>query len=217
VRRARATSRRRFWLIAALGYAGLLDEAAVATAELVARDPLGLQTPIISVLVPFFSGEIEGNIAGLERAVAASPNDFGGRWDLGYALTVTGALDAAQVHVDWMLGVAPEVPYVVQSNALLRVARGDRARGLALVAHLDLTPLDAHLTFHIAEVFAMADEIARGIDVLALAEQKGFTPVDFIARHNPFMQPLRSHARFAEIVRDAAARSDAISRRVRVG
>ena len=207
----------RYWLICALGYAGLLHDAAVATAELVVRDPLSPQTPIISILVPFFSGEIEGTIAGLQRAVAASPSDFGGRWILAYALTITGALDAAQVQVDWMLGVAPEVPYVVQSDALLRVARGDLADGLALVANLDLKPLDAHLTFHVAEVFAMAGEIARGIDVLALAVQKGFTPADFIARHNPFMQPLRSHARFAEIVRDAEARSAAIARRVRVG
>jgi len=205
----------RYWLICALGYAGLLHEAAVATAELLVRDPLSPQTPIISSLVPFFSGEIEGTIAGLERAAATSPSDFGGRWILAYALTITGALDAAQVHVDWMLGVAPEVPYVVQSDALLRVARGDVAGGLTLVADLDLTPLDAHLTFHIAEVFAMAGEIARGIDVLALAVQKGFTPADFIARHNPFMEPLRSHARFAEIVRDAEVKSAAIGRRVR--
>jgi serine/threonine protein kinase len=206
----------RFWLICALGYAGLLYDAAVATAELVACDPSSPQTPIISVLVPFFSGEIEGTITLLARAVATSPNDFGGRWDLAYALTITGALDAAKVHVDWMLGAAPEVPYVVQSDALLRVARGDVAGGLALVADLDLTPFDAHLTFHIAEVFAMAGEIARGIDVLALAVQKGFTPVDFIERHNPFMEPLRSHARFAEIVRDAEEKSAAIGRRVRV-
>ncbi len=39
--------------------------------------------------------------------------------------------------------------------------------------------------------------------------------MDFIARHHPFMEPLRSHARFAEMVRDAEVKSAAIGRRVR--
>ena len=203
-------SESRYWLIAALAYAGLRSESASATAELMARDPLSPQSLMGSTIVPAFGGAFTESLALVRRALAAIPSDFGGRWTHAYLLILTGALDAARVEVDWMIGVAPEVPYVVQIDALLRVLRGDRAGGLALVADRDLTPFDAHLTFHIAEVFAMAGEIERGIEVLALAVRKGFTPVEFIATHCPCIEPLRSHPRFAAIVDDATARSESI-------
>ena len=101
---------------------------------------------------------------------------------------------------------------MVQADALLRVVRGDREGGLASIAGRDLAPFDAHLTFHIAEIFAMAGDIERGLDVLTLAVEKGFTPVAFIATHCPFIEPLRGHPRFAVIVADATARSKAVLR-----
>jgi hypothetical protein len=48
--------------------------------------------------------------------------------------------------------------------------------------------------------------------VLAQAVEKGFTPVEFIAVHCPFVEPLRSHVRFAGIVDDARRRRDEIRR-----
>jgi len=204
----------RYWLIAALGYAGLLSEAAAETAELLARDPLSAESLVASSIVPAFNGAFTESLAPIRRALAIKPDDFSGRWTLAYLLTLSGTLDAAQDAVDWMVGVAPDIPYVVQSNALLRLLRGDAAGGRALLSVLDQTSFDAHLTFHIAEVFAMAGEIDRGMEMLELSVQKGFTPVDFIAKHSPFIEPLRSHERFAAIVDDATARSEGIRRAV---
>ena len=105
------------------------------------------------------------------------------------------------------LGDRRRAPYVVQADALLRVERGDARAGLERVAKCDVAQLDAHLTFHIAEVYATAGEIDRGLDVLALAAEKGFTPIPFIVTHCPFIEPLRGHDRFAAIAADARARS----------
>lgn len=103
---------------------------------------------------------------------------------------------------------------MVQSDALIRALRGDRDGALALVRALDLARLDAHLTFHIAEVYAMAGEISRGLDMLELSVARGFTPIDFIARHCPFIEPLRAQARFPAILQQARTQSEAVRQMV---
>jgi hypothetical protein len=48
--------------------------------------------------------------------------------------------------------------------------------------------------------------------VLEQAVEKGFTPVEFIATHCPFVEPLRGHVRFDGIVEDARRRHEEIRR-----
>ena len=113
-----------------------------------------------------------------------------------------------------MLEAHPDIPYVVQANALIMALRGDHAGALAPLAGMDLAGFDAHLTFHIAELFAITGDLERGLDVLVLAVEKGFTPVEFIAVHCPFVEPLRAHPRFGPIVDAARQRRDGIRRKV---
>ncbi|MEO5590813.1 MAG: hypothetical protein ABIS03_14625, partial [Gemmatimonadaceae bacterium] len=203
-----------YWLMAAYGYAGLLPEAEATAAELLARDPLSPLSWVASTIARFFGGRIDSTIADLDRAIAVEPNHFGARWQLAYSHCALGTLDEAQRHVDWMLSVAPDVPYVVQAHALLQILRGAHAAGLARLESLDLTGHDSHLLFHIAEVYAMAGEIDRGLEILALAVHGGFTVVSFFTTHCPFLAPVRGHARFASIVAEAMARQETVQRRV---
>jgi eukaryotic-like serine/threonine-protein kinase len=202
----------RYWYIAALAYAGLLGESGEAAAELLARDPASPQAWLIGTLCYFFSGNFEAAAAPHERALVANPSDFFAHWDLAYLRCIQGDLEAAQQRVDWLLDAHPEIPYVVQANALLEALRGNHAAALAAFAGADITAFDAHLTFHIAELYAMAGDIDLGLDVLVQAVEKGFTPVEFIAVHCPFLEPLRGHARFAGIVEDARQRREEIRR-----
>ncbi|MEO7965935.1 MAG: protein kinase [Gemmatimonadaceae bacterium] len=199
-----------YWYIAALGYAGLIEEAAAAVAELLARDPLSPQTWLISVIVDFFGGTPERALPSMKRALAANPNDLLAQWDLGYAYMMQRDTAHAQPYLDWMIQTAPHVPYVVQAKALQLVLKGDHAGGLAALDELDLTAFDGHLTFHFTEVFALTGNIDRAMDNLATAVKKGFSPVDFIDRHCPLIEPLRTHAGFAAIVEVARARRQAI-------
>ncbi len=202
----------RYWLMAAFGYAGLLREATDVAVEMRMFDPLSTLSAIAGTVVPFFTGRIDETIGPLQRVLTVEPQNFGALWSIWYARISTGDLDGAQRDSDEMMAMAPEAPYVVQADALLRAVRGDRDGALAWIAGRDLAPFDAHLTFHIAEIFAMAGDIECGLDVLALAVEKGFTPVEFIAVHCPFVEPLRGHPRFALIVADATARSEAVLR-----
>jgi hypothetical protein len=169
----------------------------------------------VGVVGPIFGGGAPGEaVEPLERALVASPSDFFTHWDLAYVRCMRGELAAAQRHVDWLLAALPELPYVIQADALLRALRGDRAGALARIVGLDLAAFDAHLTFHIAELYAVTGEIARGLDVLALAVAKGFTPVEFIAAHCALLEPLRSEARFAGIVEEARRRREEVRQAV---
>ena len=204
----------RYWLMAAYAYAGLLDEAANVAGEMLVVDPLASLSTIAGIVVPSFTGRAADSVVPLRRVLVEEPQNFAAHWSIWYVYMVVGDLDAAQRHVDWLLAVAPEAPYVMQADALLRVVRGDLRGGLARVAGCDVSQFDAHLTFHIAEVHAMAGEIEGGLDVLALAVEKGFTPVPFIVRHCPFIEPLRGHPRFGTIAADAIARSEEVRRSV---
>jgi eukaryotic-like serine/threonine-protein kinase len=200
----------RHWLTAALAYSGQLARSEEVAAEMQAIDPLSPLSAVSAIMAQVFAGRAAGCIVPLRRAVAAEPDDFTARWCLCYLCMWVGDLDAAQPHLDWMLEVLPGTPYVNQADAQFRILRGDRSGGLALLEGVDLAPFDAHLTFHIAEIFAMAGDLERGLHVLALAVKKGFTPVPFIATHCPFIEPLRDDPRFAPIVAEATERSAAV-------
>jgi serine/threonine protein kinase/tetratricopeptide (TPR) repeat protein len=204
-----------YWYIAALGYAGMLEEAAAAARELSARDPLAPQTWLISAIVDFFSGTPERALPAMQRALAANPNDLLAQWDLGYAYMMQRDTERAQPHVDWMLRTAPTVPYVVQSHALQLVLQGDHAGGLAALSELDLSAFDGHLTFHFTEIFALTGNIERAMENLAAAVRKGFSPVDFIEQYCPLIEPVRSHPDFAAIVETARARRQMIRESLR--
>ncbi len=199
-----------FWYICALGYAGLLDESAAAVRELEARDPLSQQTWLVSVLPHFFGGSVEQALPALNRALSVNPNDLFGHWDIAYAYMMLGDTERAQPHVDWMLQTAPSVPYVIQAHALQLVLQGDHAGGLSALDELNLEAFDGHLTFHFTEIFALTGQIERAMEILALAVKKGFSPVDFIAKHCTLIEPLRSHPEFPMIVATATDRMNAI-------
>ncbi len=199
-----------FWYIAALGYSGMLAEAAEAIKELETRDPLAPQTWIIGAIILIFGGTAEPALLAIQRALDANPNDLFARWDLAYVYMMQRDTERAQPHVDWMMQTAPDVPYVVQANALQRVLKGDHAGGLAALDGLDLSAFDGHLTFHFTEIFALTGNIESAMENLATAVQKGFSPVDFIAKHCPLIEPLRTHPGFAAIVETASLRRDAI-------
>jgi hypothetical protein len=87
--------------------------------------------------------------------------------------------------------------------------RGRREDALDTLARLDLPSLDAHHTFHIAEVYAMAGDTPRALALLEHAVDHGMYPHKFYAEYCPFTVPLRGHPEFDRIVAKAARRAAA--------
>ena len=159
----------RFFQAIALTQTGMIDEAISVTRRLVAVDPLAPLAMLMDAIKDWFVGGVVASMPAAQRAAAADPGNLLMRWTVAYGLTTLGELDGAQREVDAMRATMPDMPYAVQADALLRAVRGDLAGARTLVDGLDLTPFDAHLTFHYAEVHAVLGELDRALEVMALA------------------------------------------------
>ncbi len=73
---------------------------------------------------------------------------------------------------------------------------GNFAYALELLEAVDLSLLDVHQIFHLAEAFVMAGAEERAMDLVEQAVDDGFYPYPFLAEYCPFMEPLRGTPRF---------------------
>jgi hypothetical protein len=105
-----------------------------------------------------------------------------------------------------MVAHAPDLSYTTQLSSLVDAAEGRREAALATLARSDVTMLDSHHTFHMAESCAMAGDTARALELLKWAVDHGFYPYRFFAEWCPFMAPLRGMPAFERIVAKAARR-----------
>jgi thioredoxin-like negative regulator of GroEL len=123
------------------------------------------------------------------------------RWTLGYGRALVGDVAGAASDAAILRERAPTMPYTGQLTALVHALSGRRAEALAALATAQ--PLDAHHRFHLAESWAMAGDTERAFALLEEAVQGGFHPGEFIARHCPFLAPLRGTPRFDAIAAEA--------------
>ena len=197
------------YLGVALIAAGANDQAREASEQFLLRDPLASWAWMLAGVHPWFVGRFDLTVEPLKRSLELDPENFMARWTAGYGFATLGRLDDASRHADWLNQVGPDVPYTRQLVALLDALRGRPADALSRLATVDVSLLDGHHTFHVAESFAMAGDLERGLDLLARAVDAGFYPYPFIAEHCPFLAPLRPLPRFAEILDKARRRSEA--------
>ena len=127
-------------------------------------------------------------------------------WALGYTYALMGRTVDAAKHADWMRTRAPQLPYTAQLASLVESAQGRSDAALETIKRVDLGPLDAHQTFHIAESYAMAGDTAKALELLEFAVDHGMYPYKFYAEYCPFMQPLRGLPEFDRIIAKAAKR-----------
>ncbi len=135
-------------------------------------------------------------------------------WSLGYTYALLGRVEDARVRVQWMQAHVPQMPYTVQLAALLEGIAGQTAEARATLASLADMSFDGHITFHLAESFAFAGDAPTALRLLDRAVEHGFYPHDYIAKHCPFLAPLRGLDAFDRIVARAAERTAAFRRDV---
>ena len=83
---------------------------------------------------------------------------------------------------------------------------------LATIRQVDLTPLDAHQIFHIAESYAMGGDTPKALSLLEHAVDHGMYPYKFYGEYCPSMATLRGHPDFDRIVAKARQRVEAFAR-----
>jgi hypothetical protein len=142
----------------------------------------------------------------MERSLAMDPENPIVHWALGYTYALMGRPADASLQAQWMRAHAPQLPYTVQLSSLVDGMEGRREQAMHAVSAVDVTPLDAHHTFHIAECYAMAGDTRRALTLLEHAVDHGMYPYKFYAEYCPFMAPLRGNPEFDRIVEKAEKR-----------
>ncbi|HUL74300.1 MAG TPA: protein kinase [Vicinamibacterales bacterium] len=189
-------------------------EAGLAARRMIASDPLSPLTWMASGVTNWFVGRAADGIPDLEKAVEIDPLNLIVNWCAGYAYALVGRLPDAIRRAQVILDVAPDVPYTRQLLALIDGLEGRRDGALARITDINVTPLDSHHRFHLAESFIWAGQHERGLDLLEQAVL-GFYPAPFIGRYCRFLDPVRDTPRFRAILATAEARVAAFPQRER--
>jgi serine/threonine-protein kinase len=173
--------------------------------RLLASDPLSPLAWELLGVMPWWSGRAASSLVAMERAAALDPSSMIIQWGLGYARALVGDVTGAATAARKLLTEAPTMPYTAQLVSLAHAMQGRRAEALAALQGVQ--GLDAHHKFHLSESFSMAGDTERALALLDEAVETGFHPGDFIARHCPFLEPLRGTPRFEAIAAKATRRT----------
>jgi len=199
----------RFFLGIALQAGGQTIPAIPAAVEFRKRDPLSSLGAILFAASHWFVGDCATHLHVLEHAAVLDPENPILHWTLGYNHTLLGNVEAARVHADWMTTHVPTMPYTLHLAAVVQAMTGDPAGGIETLGRVEKMQFDAHLTFHLAEAYAVAGAHATAIRMVGDAVERGFYPVRFIEEYCHFLTPLRDHPEFDRIVTRARERVEA--------
>jgi TolB-like protein len=203
-----------FWMIVAYWNAGHAEAARRDVERMMTVDPLGAASWLAKGVTEWFVGNLAEGEAPIRRSLELDPQGFMTRWSLGYTCALLGDLSGASEQAQWCKAAAPQVPYTWQLDSLVASMTGDRARGLDVLAPVDTPSLDFHLTFHLAESYAMAGATDRALVILEESVDKGFYAYAFMNTYCPFMAPLRGNPWFVRIMDKARGRWEAFGRAV---
>ena len=192
--------------------AGQNEHARATGQRIVGSDPLASVSWMLSGATRWFIGRFDESLPDLQRGLELDPQSFVLRWCAGYTCAALGQIPEAARHAAFLHEVGPDVSYTRQLLALLDGLEGKKSEGLERIASIDVTPLDAHNKFHLAESFGLTGDTDRALDLLELAVDQGFYPYPFIAEHCLFLAPLRPLSRFAGILARAQERAEAFRR-----
>ncbi len=195
-----------FFLGIALLLAGQNEAAAEASRRFLAADPLSPHAPHLAGIATWFCGRAAEGLDVMVRSDEMDPDSILQRWAVGYHYALIGRPADAALYAEFMRQQAPQMPYTVQLRSLLAALQGRKAEAHEMLAAVDTAALDGHARFHLAESCAMAGDTARALALAEDAVNGNFYPYDFIARHDPFMEPLRKAPEFARILATAKRR-----------
>lgn len=190
----------------ALTAAGQIEEGLAAGRRFLAIDPLSPMAGVLFNSAHWFAGRPAEGLREHEHGLVLDPENPIIHWSLGYTYALLGQRDRARQRADWMRARVPQMPYTVQLVSLVEALEGRHTEALATLATLPALNFDGHITFHLSESYAMAGDVATGLQLLEHGIERGFYPSEYIAAFCPFLAPLRGRPQFARIAARAAQR-----------
>jgi eukaryotic-like serine/threonine-protein kinase len=190
----------------ALEAAGQGEAAIAAGRRFLEVDPLSPMAGALLNSAHWFVGRPHEGLDTHEHGLVLDPENPIVHWSVGYTYALLGRVADARVQAQWMQTHVPQIPYTAQLVALLDGLQDRSAEGSAVLATIADMTFDGHITFHLAESFAVTGDTQTALRLLEQAVEHGFYPHDYIAVHCPFLAPLRGIAEFDRIVARAAER-----------
>jgi tetratricopeptide (TPR) repeat protein len=195
-----------FWLGMCYLYAGQIDALRTVVARLQALDPLSTTTWMTQAAIYWFDGRFLEGLAPMDRCLELGADATIMVWMRGYGLALNGRIDDARADAERILHADEANPYSRQLVSLTLALSGDKDAAREILSPLDGRVFDHHLSFHVAESYGVAGDHDWALTLLEYAVGHGFHPYEFIAKHNPFLDPLRADPRFALLEQDARRR-----------
>ena len=195
-----------FFLGISLIGAGQYEAGEAVSRRLAADDPLSPMAPQLAGVVTWFPGRAAEGLEASVRSIEMDSESLIQQWTVGYHYALVGRIADTARHAEFMHQRAPLMPYTVQLRALVAAVEGRQEEALEMLAKVDASVLDGHTRFHLGEAFAMAGDSARALELVEDAVNSNFYPYDYIAWHDPFVEPIRAHAAFARIAATAKRR-----------
>jgi serine/threonine protein kinase len=191
------------------------DEAAQAMGRRVMQcDPLSAASWMAVGGPPWFVGRAEHGLQDMLRGLEIDPDHFVLHWCVGYASALIGRLHQATQHAAVLDRLFPGTPYTRQLLALIDGLEGRQPQALERLAPINISVLDAHQQFHLAESFIAAGDLDRGLELLERSNA-GFHPYGYMARHCRFLDPVRHLPRFQALLEQARQRTEAFRQATR--
>jgi hypothetical protein len=138
----------------------------------------------------------------LKRALEIDPQNFIVHWCIGYTYALVDRLPDALHHASVLQKAAPLAAYTLQLLSLIDGLEGRGEAALERITGLNITPLDSHQIFHLAESFILAGDHVRGLELLERSVS-GFYPYPYLADYCRFLDPVRDAPRFQAVLRSA--------------
>jgi tetratricopeptide (TPR) repeat protein len=191
------------WYGGFLSGMGRHDEALHQAEIARALDPLA---PIIQTWIGlryYFAGKPDTAIAEYRAALELDPNFAPGHWHLGWAYEQTGRFAEGIAEAERALALDVGNLMYLASLGHAYARAGKRSDARAILARLEAASTKRYVSrYHVAVIHAALGDAPRALDWIerALDEQSpwiGYLLVD------PRLDPVRSHARFTEILRQA--------------
>ena len=195
-------------------YAGRMTDARATADRLVAVDPLSSFSWVCDAVMEWGDGRLAAAVEASERSVAVDPQSLIAHWMRGYVLALNAQYMEAEPDDQWLTATSPDSPYRRQLSGLLHAAAGRLDAAREVLAPLDDVHLDHHESFHVAESYVMVGDVDRALNLLEAAVEQGFYPVAFIRTHNPLLHNVRSHPRFAGLIRRVEVKAAEFERAV---
>jgi serine/threonine protein kinase len=196
-----------FFLCITLQGAGRIEPALRLAERFHEADPLSPFSGAMMACGEWFAGNAGRHVEKMEQGLAIDPQNAILHWATGYTYALMGRTADAARHANWMRTNVPQLPYTAQLTSLVQAVQGNAAAALETISAVDLTPLDAHQTFHICESYAMAGDRTKALALMEFAVDHGMYPYRFYKDYCPFMQPLRGMPEFDRIVAKAERRA----------